>query len=252
MQKQGVVNRSGLAIYVLEAQDFNALEFKKKYVELLSKSEKTKYSLCKREDIQHRYLFSRVLVRLALSHFESALSPGAWEFGIRQGGKPFVCSENLKSALYFNLSHAGTRWVCAVSRSDVGIDVENIKRQVRDQDLARRYFHVSEIQQLAQASADQKKYLFFNFWTLKEAYFKALGTGISLPLGQIHFDLTGEAVRPFGLSKPWVFTLWALTNQYRLAICTLDPVGGLSPSFFALKPEGFLSDALVHRLADSG
>lgn len=106
-------------------------------------------------------------------------SPQDLKFGRREFGKPYLPG----SSLEFNLSHSEEYAVLAVLQGgEVGLDVEDEARSVDWQRLAPRYFAPPEAQRVL--SLPDGKRAFFETWTAKEAYIKAIGTGLTLPLDQ--------------------------------------------------------------------
>jgi 4'-phosphopantetheinyl transferase len=91
--------------------------------------------------------------------------------------------------LRFNISHTHGLVACAISHGiDLGIDVEASDRAI-ELDIADRYFAPEEAALVRSAPADQGRCLFFRFWTLKEAFIKATGEGLSRPLASFAFTL---------------------------------------------------------------
>ncbi|MDE7086812.1 MAG: 4'-phosphopantetheinyl transferase superfamily protein, partial [Clostridia bacterium] len=91
--------------------------------------------------------------------------------------------------LFFNLSHSGEWTVIALSGKEVGVDVQQIKPA--DMRLARRFFTREEAKAIENAPDPDK--LFYRIWTAKEAYLKAIGTGLNRPLNSIDVHV-GESV----------------------------------------------------------
>jgi 4'-phosphopantetheinyl transferase len=90
---------------------------------------------------------------------------------------------------------------CAVTRAcEVGIDVENLDRST-NLDVARRYFAPAEVAYLETVPEDRQPAVFLRFWTLKEAYVKARGIGLSLPLEQFAFHI-GDSASPRIVFEP--------------------------------------------------
>lgn len=89
--------------------------------------------------------------------------------------------------LYFNITHSGDFIGFAISKElEIGLDIENPTRDSGSLlDIAERYFTQEETAALTNASEEQKKQLFFNIWTLKEAVLKATGDGIVAGLDSI-------------------------------------------------------------------
>ena len=129
------------------------------------------------------------------------------------------------TGLHFNLSH--TRGLIAVgvaSGRDLGVDVEFVDRGLT-QDVAGRFFAPAEVRDLRALPDDQQAVTFFDYWTLKEAYIKARGMGLALPLDQFAFALDGDrpptiAFGPAIADDParWqFFQAWPLP-RHRLAV----------------------------------
>jgi 4'-phosphopantetheinyl transferase len=95
--------------------------------------------------------------------------------------------------LRFNISHTDGLIACAVTIGrEVGVDVENIGRRLLH-DVAGRHFAPNEVRDLRQLPDDEQQRAFFDYWTLKEAYIKARGFGLALPLGDFAFKLNPPA-----------------------------------------------------------
>lgn len=133
-------------------------------------------------------LVARALQRTVLSRFVPAVAPRDWRFEIHEKGRPSI-APGLAADLDFNIAHTAGLVVMAAGRGlRVGIDVEAFARR-RNLEIARRYFSPREIAGLrALPPADQPR-RFLELWTLKEAYLKAIGMGISGGLGSMTFDL---------------------------------------------------------------
>lgn len=88
--------------------------------------------------------------------------------------------------IHYNLSHADGIAACIVSGSECGIDCERI-REYRP-NVMKRVFSDSERSMVESAAEENKNELFFRLWTLKEAYVKAIGIGISYPMNTVEFS----------------------------------------------------------------
>jgi 4'-phosphopantetheinyl transferase len=109
-------------------------------------------------------------------------------------GKPTLAD----SAVRFNTSHSGDYILHAVSlRLELGVDVEHMRRNVEIEELSARYFSPAENAVIAALPAQQKRVAFFRCWTQKEAFLKAKGIGVSLPLNQ--FDVAVAPDQAAGL-----------------------------------------------------
>lgn len=132
---------------------------------------------------QRRHLAGRMLVRLALSrHF--AVPPAQWSFAPDGHGKPWVVHPWwARPHLAFNLSHSsGVAVVAVTAGARVGVDVEDIAARPAPLHVAARFFSPAEVRQLHACPSSQQPTQFYRCWTAKEAYVKALGRGLSIPL----------------------------------------------------------------------
>ncbi len=155
-------------------------------LEMLAPEERARHARFVQEKDRRQYLLGKVLVRSVLSRYRPLL-PTEWVFTSNRFGKPVAAND--PAPLHFNLSHTEGLIVCAVARHfEVGIDVEYLNRPV-SLDVARRFFAPAEVAFLEQVHPEQRQRTFMLFWTLKEAYVKAPGSGLSLPLEQFAFHL---------------------------------------------------------------
>ncbi len=133
------------------------------------------------------YVAAHALTRATLSAF-FARAPQDWTFVRGAHGKPRVDSHDGSGRLCFNLSH--TRGCVAVAVAldrDVGVDVERIAPDRADEEVARQLFAAAEFAALCDEPKAGRAEAFFDVWTLKEAYIKAVGLGVALPLQDFAF-----------------------------------------------------------------
>ena len=104
-------------------------------------------------------------------------------------GKPSLAEH---PEIHYNLSHAEGIAACMVSDRECGIDCENV-RDFRP-NVMKRAFSEKEREMVEKAAESEKNLLFFRLWTLKEAYVKALGIGISYPMDTAEFSFDGENI----------------------------------------------------------
>ena len=136
---------------------------------------------------RHAFIVARGALRTILGRYLD-MAAGDVRFCYNPYGKPALARE--LGAIRFNLSHSGNLALCAVARDrDVGIDVERIRRVPKFEQIASRYFSARERSELGTLPADQKLHAFFSCWTRKEAYIKARGQGLSLPLDRFSVSL---------------------------------------------------------------
>jgi 4'-phosphopantetheinyl transferase len=197
---------------------------------LLQTDERERAARFKFDTDRRIYVGAHALVRRALSQ-HAPVEPAAWRFSGKEGERPEVAEPARSPRLRFSLSHTRTVAACAVvPEVDVGLDVEDFARDA-PLEVADR-FAPSERAALAALGAGPREELFFVFWTLKEAYIKARGLGLAIPLDQVVFDVSLPKVEvAFGAGCPddpaaWRFETWPLGDACRasLAVKTRENV----------------------------
>ncbi len=144
-------------------------------------------------------------------------------------GKPEIGGHD---GLHFNLSHSGDRALLAVSRhGPIGVDIEAARRGRPFRRLARRFFHPAEYDWLQGLPAGDIAAGFYRLWTLKEAYLKAIGTGLTLSSRAFEVDPESDPPRLMGVSagqlpaEQWAMQVLPTEPGYHAALCT--PAGVL-------------------------
>ncbi|MGC2060966.1 MAG: 4'-phosphopantetheinyl transferase superfamily protein [Candidatus Sulfotelmatobacter sp.] len=175
---------------------------------------------------RQRFVASRAWLRTILAAFLVA-EPRELNFSYSKNQKPSLGSAYAKSGIGFNVSHSGGIALYAFARHrEIGVDVEQIRRDFDVESIAERFFSVSEREQLAALPEFEKVDAFFRCWTRKEAYIKAIGEGLSLPLSQ--FDVSLEALETNALlsTRPdsaeadqWTIREVPGGTGYRAALC---------------------------------
>jgi 4'-phosphopantetheinyl transferase len=177
------------------------------------------------EKDRRQCLVTRGLVRGLLSRYAD-VDPADWVFSAGNFGKPHIRQPAEFRWLRFNLSHTRGMVLCAVTRDvDVGADVECLDRRV-NLDLAERFFAQVESARLRTFPPDEQSHIFFDYWTLKEAFIKAHGAGLSLPLSDFWFARGAESPLEIGFSaklahedpSAWRFFSLYPSPQHRAAV----------------------------------
>lgn len=149
---------------------------------VLSQSERDRAARFHFDRDREAFVLSHALLRHALSA-SMPRRPESWQFIESNFGKPRIAPDQGNEPLTFNLSHTPGLVACAVAWNlDIGIDVENVERAVEEDQLAFRSFSQREQDYLHHSPPALKRQRFFEIWTLKEAYIKARGLGLSIPL----------------------------------------------------------------------
>ena len=96
--------------------------------------------------------------------------------------------------MHFNLSHSGSYAVCAVSDAPVGVDIE-VRRKNTNLKVAKRFFSQAENDYIDSfETLESREDAFYRIWTLKEAFVKATGEGLSRPLNEFSFTFTPSGI----------------------------------------------------------
>lgn len=134
---------------------------------------------------RQRFIAGRGILRNILSRY-LALSPSKIEFCYGKRGKPALRNESI----CFNLSHSqGLALYAIVQNRMVGIDLEQIRSMSDAEGIAKSFFSQREYAEIQGVPASEKQVAFFNCWTRKEAFLKAIGDGLYKPLDQIEVSL---------------------------------------------------------------
>ena len=140
------------------------------------------------------YRWSRALTRTVLSGY-CAAEPLELRFATSAAGKPRIELPEC-TGLEFSLAHTEGIAVLLVGRDRaVGVDVES-ERRIFGADLPRRLLGPAELEDLQALPAGCQPVRFLEHWTLKEAYAKARGSGLELPLAGWEFGIGERGVRP--------------------------------------------------------
>ena len=191
--------------------------------DLLSEEERTRCARFMFARDRRDFAIAHALLRQTLSRHHP-IPPREWTFVPEPHGKPRISADLTTAAdLHFNIAHTHGLVACAVSRgADVGIDVEEIERRSDPLEIASRYFSVIETEDLKRCAPDDRFERFTEIWTLKEAYIKAIGKGLSLPLDEFAFRFEDPSALRFTAATceatAWSFALFAPTHGHRMAV----------------------------------
>lgn len=202
----------------------------------LSLEEKRRAARFVRDRDQRQYIFAHGLLRFALSNFVPQVEPPGWSFTTDRYGRPFIAAPATERAVHFSLSHTDGCVACVVSgHRAVGVDVERIQERGSLLETARSVFSLEEIEALRQLAPADFVDRFFDYWTLKEAYLKATGRGLNLPLDRFSMQISPEEIGiRFGPSiaddsRRWRFTMRSPSPTHRLAIADGSGAAGGLP-----------------------
>jgi 4'-phosphopantetheinyl transferase len=156
---------------------------------LLSAEEQARASRFVFDRDRVRFTVARGALRTILAAYLDG-SAHALAFEYTAHGKPFLRLASGRPDIRFNVSHAGSvALVGAALGREIGVDVERLREDVATGAIAERFFSPAEVDALRALPEDARCAGFFNCWTRKEAYVKARGEGLSMPLSVFDVSL---------------------------------------------------------------
>nr|WP_319493322.1 4'-phosphopantetheinyl transferase superfamily protein [uncultured Desulfobacter sp.] len=196
-------------IYYTRADRISDPGLLEEYRGCLCAAETQKADRYMKQSDRHLSLVSKALVRYLIGAVTQQ-DPKSVRFSTNEYGKPFLTG---LSDFHFNLSHSHGVAVCALRRGGaVGVDVEDVGRRT-NLSIAGRFFSPAEADLVSKAPDAEKRALFFDIWTLKEAYIKAVGRGLSIPLNSFSFNAEEPDVHirfsdTGRVDSAWQFSRW--------------------------------------------
>jgi 4'-phosphopantetheinyl transferase len=172
------------------------------------------------------FMATRAVLRMILASY-AASDPQKVVFGYSAKDKPFLSGGHAGSDIEFNVSHSGDVALLAFARGrELGVDVEKVREDFEHETIARRFFSEEEQRQLAVLASAERYAGFFRCWTRKEAYIKAQGIGLSLPLHQFDVSLKPGDVNALLATRPdrseaarWSLRELPAPDGYVAALC---------------------------------
>ena len=188
----------------------------------LSTDERARAGQFRFDHLQREFILTRGILRILLGRYLGVEAP-AIQFAYGPKGKPHLveCSRT-----HFNLAHSGELAVFAFALDcEVGVDVEKIRPISDLAQIGERFFCAAETEELLSEEPSARQEMFFRCWTRKEAYIKAVGEGVTIPLS--NFRVTLKRTDPVKFvhisgnlneAKAWVLHDLPLTPAYAGAV----------------------------------
>jgi 4'-phosphopantetheinyl transferase len=169
------------------------------FLDNLSEDEQARAERFHFEGDREHFVVARGVLRAILGNYLNR-APECLSFCYSSHGKPVLAGESGKDAIRFSVSHSHGVALYAVTRGrEVGIDLERIRFDLPVAEIAERFFSPREVAMLRALPTGVQQQAFFRCWTCKEAYIKARGEGLSLPLDQFDVSLVpGEPAAVLG------------------------------------------------------
>lgn len=174
-------------ILVWTAELDNATETRlRQLARLLSRDENQRALRFRFERDRNRFVVWRGVLREILGTYLQR-NPEEIEFNYGPQGKPY--SHDPARPLYFNVSHSSSRAIYALGLSELGVDLESVRSIPEMQQLVNQHFSAAERSAFDSVPHDLRVKAFYSCWTRKEAYVKAYGGGLSIPLDQFYVSV---------------------------------------------------------------
>ncbi len=217
-------------VWLVDPTKITNTDLLQSYFPLMNEEESIQQQRFYRERDQHRYLVTRALARTTLSRYIRR-NPSDWEFVFNEYRRPEITPTQQEIPLRFNLSHTQGLIACLVNLDqDAGVDVEDITRNTGVMNIANYSFAPGETKALLAAQQEVQQHLFFVYWTLKEAYIKARGMGLSLPLNRFSFHRSTQSTIHIDFTpdfddhpQHWQFLRYQPTDQHILSVAFHRP-----------------------------
>jgi len=191
---------------------------------LLSSEERQRHARFRFERDRDLYVLAHGMLRRVLSR-HAGVPPATLEFRTLEHGRPELAAPEAALSLRFNLTHTEGLAACAVAVGRaVGVDAERVTRDADIRALSPRVFSTDERRAIDERDGQAARDRFFEHWTLKEAYVKAVGKGLSLPLRNITTTPASDGSAQLRLvdiddaPERWLLRLHRAGTEHQLAV----------------------------------
>jgi 4'-phosphopantetheinyl transferase len=237
-----ILRDNDVHIWIINIENYreNINNFQK----ILSRDEQEKVKKFSFDKLKERFIINRGYLRTILGQYLK-IKPEEICFTYNQKGKPLL-DKKIIPKIEFNLSHTNNYAVYAISKNNIGIDLEKIDAKVEVENIAKRFFCDNESNYLSNLPSMQKPEYFFKLWTIKEAYLKAIGEGLSGGLDSICFAINknNQQIELFTQRKDqkvnnnWHFKTWILVDDHIMSIAINSLI---EPKFYYYSDLGIIN-----------
>jgi 4'-phosphopantetheinyl transferase len=163
---------------------------------------------------RERFIVGRGILRAILGCYLS-VEPNRLQFSYEDNGKPRLVEYICSGTIHFNLSHSDDLALYGFTRDrEIGVDIERIRDIPEMEQIAERFFSERENAVFRALPQGKKKKAFFKCWTRKEAFIKAIGNGLSMPLDEFEVTLMpGESAKLLSIKgNPRSASRWSIQD----------------------------------------
>lgn len=128
-------------------------------------------------------------------------------------GKPYLkdCPD-----IYFNLSHSGEYAVCVIADCEIGVDIQQYRKNIKE-GILKKVLHESE-KALYEACGEEKEAFFYHIWAAKEAYAKYTGEGLAVDFRLLCTDLTKREITDTRTDRKYELQIWEGIPNYAITV----------------------------------
>lgn len=219
-----------IQIWYVTPEIFNDGAIQSRLLSWLTPEEQNRFNAFRFERHRQTFLVAHALLRAALS-ISLGIEPSDWQFQTNAFNKPFIAPPFDQHGLHFNLSHTEGKVALGLTQlGPIGIDVESISRETSIIELAAEILSERERLDLLSCSKINQQSRLLSYWTLKEAFVKATGQGLTSGVKQYVFDLEAHPHPTISFLGPtesqvsdWQFRQYTLPTGHILALAHQQP-----------------------------
>lgn len=223
------LDENAVDVWLAFDAQFEDPQTRSEFAALLTPQDTERMRRLHHEARRRQFALTRVMQRQLLSRYAAEIPPADWQFKVSAEGRPTLAPPFDRTGLHFNLAHTEGLVAMAVCRHAlVGVDVEKLGRAPLA--VVDRYFSAAEAGQLRALPPEAQPRRFVQLWTLKEAYLKAVGTGLAGGLGRMSFLF--DAVEQFRFERAddrdaprWQFRQFEPGPDHLLGVAVLPAAG---------------------------
>lgn len=209
---------------------------------ILDETERSRATRFRFERDRFAYVAAHALKRSLLAKHSSS-APQELRFTSGSHGKPELVAEQNDRGLRFSISHcAGMVAVAMLVGADIGIDVESSRREW-SLDVAESFLSAEELAAMLELSDPARARALASTWTLKEAFVKAIGTGLSHPLDRLTMRpeplSIGFAPLDAGEDRDWSFRHYQPDREHLIALAVRRPAAKVDANAISWQPDRF-------------
>lgn len=203
-----------MKLYVLDLRQLTDQQWEA-FLKTLPQERRQKAQSCRQKEDRIRSIGAGWLLQYALER--AGILREGQVFRNNQYGKPELAERQVQ----FSLSHGGNWAVCAVGKSPVGVDVESPRCSM---EVAARWFPQEEVSPVEKLPREEQKWTLCRLWTAREAFLKALGCGLTIPMNSFGVELRPEGAHLRQTLTEQIYLLheYQLPDS-RICLCTTEP-----------------------------